>query len=192
MKSEHSDTSLFLLRGLKLVPVSVSVDNSQLVNIYGYINSYVKDIDHVTVLDRPIYLLFKPKDLSVFGEFVEEQYIEGNLKEDYDYPNGYTVLLYEFPEKFLDDYNKIIIGKYSQVSEEYKKLFPIKNGQGMKLIARAILDRDKDLRATRAEEFGMRLDEWGEDWELWKMFEIEKETLNINKILITEDGLTSA
>ena len=192
MKSEHSDTSLFLLRGLKLVPVEVPIDSSQLVHIYGYINSYVRDEDHETVLDRPIYLLFKPKEIAGFGEFVEEQYLEGNLKEDYDYPNGYTVLLYEFPEKFLDDYNKIIIGKYSQVSDEYKKLFPKKNNLGQKLIARAILDRDADLRKTRAEEFGMRLDEWGEDWELWKMFEIEKETLNISKILIKEDGIEHA
>lgn len=187
MSIKHTDTSMFLLRGLGLVPREIAVDNSQLTMVYGYLNSYVKDVDHETVLDRPIYLLFKPKDITIFGDFVEEQYIDGNLKEDYDYPNGYSVLLYEFPKKFLNDYFKILRGEYSHVSEEYKSLFPKKNNFGQKIMARAVLDKDEDLRNTRIEEFGYKPGEWDDKWELWKMFEVDAETLNINEILIKDE-----
>ena len=182
MKTELSDTTLFLIRGLELINKDIAIDDSVL-SYFGYVNGYIADNSRPSIVDRPVYVLFKPTDIVSFGSFIEEQYNSKTLVEDYDYPDGFSVLCYKFPDKFSKDYDLILEGKFSHVSKEYKELFPLKNSNQQLLVAKAVLIKSDWLIKLREEEFGYRAGEWEKDWELWKKFEKEKETLDINKFL---------
>ncbi len=156
---------------------------------FGLVNCYIKDADRETVIDRPILLLFRPKNVAVFNNFVERCAADDpDFREDYDYPGGLVVMVFEFPEKYKADYDVIIKGQYSKVGAPYIDLFPErdnrflskKDGKPMPHITYSILTKAKWLRRERAKD--LLYDEWPDDWELWEMFDEEKETLTIKKL----------
>jgi hypothetical protein len=146
----------------------------------GLVQCYLKDENHETNLTHPLYLLFKPKDMGIFNMFIENSYLEGDLKEDYDYPDGYVMLVYEFPKEFQKDYELILDGKYSKVSTEYKNLFPKEDEDGSLVVAYQVFTKGQLLIDKRMED--LNLDYWESDWELWEKIEIEKETFNYEKL----------
>lgn len=115
-----TDTTRFLLRGLGLFKLELSQ--------YGFINAFLDDIEHEHHYENSVYLLFKPSELSVFEWFVDGEKARTHLViEEYDYPNGYIVLVYKFPAEYMDDYRLFLQGKYSKFSQKYKDLFPLTN-----------------------------------------------------------------
>ena len=65
--------------------------------LLGFINAYQQDMDRDMDYgkDKVIYLLFKPEDTDYFREFLDAEYERTDLiVEDYDYPDGYIVLIY--------------------------------------------------------------------------------------------------
>lgn len=171
-----NNTNRFFLRGLGLIPKTKTYEESELVRL-GMINCYLKDENHITAIERPIYLLFKPRDMGLFSMFVENTYLEGDLKEDFDYPDGQVMLLFEFPKEFNNDYDKLLNGEYSKVSSAYKDNFSKKDELGNYLIPHQVLNKGEHLIRKRMED--LNLDYWENDWEVWEKIDIEKETFKL-------------
>lgn len=93
---------------------------------FGFISAFVADKDHDLHYDRPVYLLFKPADLTRMQTFIrqERRRRDQAFKEDYDYAGGYVVLAYSFPERWKADYEHFLLGEYSKFSKEYQHEFP--------------------------------------------------------------------
>lgn len=177
-----TNSSIFLLRGLHLIKPNEIIDRSSIVQMLGFKNAYIRDINHETDLEYPLFLLFSPPEMAIFNEFLEGEYEYGQLKEDYDYPNNQVVLVYDFPESYKNDYKLIIEGKYSQVSEKYKKLFPETYKEGglvHNTLTFHVFNKTKKLREEK--EKALELEPgFLEGQELWELFNIEKETLKID------------
>lgn len=157
----------------------------------GFINGYVKDDGREDDYKDSIYLLFKPNNLDKFREFLDSEYERTkNVIEDYDYEDGYVVVVYKLNEKYTKDFQLIRKGKYSKTSEEFQKLFPttvkiVKNGLSRDEISLQvrIFKKSKDLIEFWEDKLGIDFTElFGEDFEVWDGFNEKKEILNINKI----------
>ena len=180
-------TTEFLIRPLGIVPKHEHYPEWLIVKRYGFLNGFIKDQDHETSIERPVFLLFKPSNPVGINKFITEEYEIGLLKEDYDYPGGYIVLLYEFPEEYKADYDLILQAKYSKTSKGFKDLFPEirsatmsrnKKGEPVEKIQRTfqymVLHQDPVLKENVENAYGAKLDS---DSELYDIFRIEKETL---------------
>ena len=117
MEIKKNITTIFMVPTLK-VPKDALKSN-------GFMNAYIKDADRDDDYEDAIYLLFKPNDLDKFREFLEDEYERTkSVIEDYDYEDGYVVVVYQLNEKFKKDFELIKRGRYSKTSEDFQKLFP--------------------------------------------------------------------
>ena len=101
----------------------------------GFINGYVGDVNKEENYKDAVYILFKPKNKEQFILFTDAEYIskERKLIDEYDYDEGWVVLVYKLEEKYKKDYALVKKGKYSKTSKEFQELFPkvikiIRNG----------------------------------------------------------------
>lgn len=157
---------------------------------FGFINGYsdLKDKE-LAYGEEVIFLLFKPKDILVFKHFLEDQYDSAkNIVEDFGYAEGYVVIAYSLPLEFESDFRLIRQGLYSETSKEFKDLFPdkIKTVSKIGLASRdyslqyLIFNKDANLRNYWKNKIG--IDDTGiDDMEVWPLFMLEKETLNITE-----------
>jgi len=179
MDTKRTITSLFMVPTLK-IPKGSLKDN-------GFINGYIKDAQREEQYDGCIYLLFHPKHLEKFREFLDGEYERTKaIIDDYDYEDGYVVVVYSLDKKYKKDFELIKLGKYSKTSEEFQKLFPknIKiNVNGLMRdeigLQYRIFNRTEDLIKYFEEKLDVVFDE---DQEIWDMFDDKKETLNIKKV----------
>lgn len=172
-----TDSTRFLLRGLDLLKTDLTP--------YGFINAFLDDTDHEPHYEGCVYLLFKPKDLTELEFFVEAQKLsENEIVEEYDHPRGYVVIVYKFPDKYLEDYRLFLQGKYSKFSDDYKGLFPMeKSGLSSKKIPTKdptffdlIFNRREKMRDFWEERLDVTLDP---DSEYWSSPTLANETINI-------------
>ena len=172
-------TSIFLVPTLQL-PKDVLVNN-------GFINGFIKDSTKDYTYPDSIYVLFKPKNLDRFREFLDDEYERTkNIIEDYDNEDGFVTIVYKLDATFKEDYVLIREGKYSKTSEEFQKLFPrvvkiVVNGihRDELSLQYRVFKKTKDLVDFWEEKLGMK---FSENQEVWTGFSIENETLDINKI----------
>jgi hypothetical protein len=157
----------------------------------GFINAYVKDARKEDHYDESIYLLFKPENLDKFREFLDSEYERTKaVIEDYDYEDGYVVVVYQLDEKYKNDFVLIKQGKYSKTSANFQKLFPkvikiVRKGLSKDEISLQyrIFNRAEDLVSFWEDKLGIDLVETiGEDFEVWEGFDESKEILEIDKI----------
>jgi hypothetical protein len=153
----------------------------------GFLNAYIKDATADVEYDNAIYLLFKPNDLDKFRAFIESECERTKaLIDDYDYNDGYVVVVYQLDVKFKKDFDIIKKGKYSKTSPAFQALFP----KVVKIMFRGlykdelslqyrIFNKTQDLVDFWEEKFNISL---GEDVEVWHGFFEEKEILNLDKI----------
>jgi hypothetical protein len=179
MEIKKTMTSIFM------VPtVGISRDT---LNDNGFINGYSKDGDRDMQYEDCIYVLFKPKDLIKFREFLDDEYERTkSIIDDYDYEGGFIVIVYELDTKFKKDFNIVRQGKYSKTSQEFQKLFPknirIKKGTFSRdeiSLQYRVFNKTEDLRKFWENKIGV---DFEDDWEVWYGFDLDKETLLINKI----------
>jgi hypothetical protein len=179
MSIKKTITSIFM------VP-TLDISREQL-QATGFINGYVGDINRDTLYPDSIYMLFKPADVEKFREFLGGEYDRTkDIIEDYDYPGGYVVVIYKLNPKLKDDYKLITEGKYSKVSQEYKKLFPsvipIEKG-GVTVSEHSlqyrVFNKTKDLITFWETKLAVILDP---GQELWEMYEKDTEFLDINNL----------
>lgn len=153
----------------------------------GFINGYIKDVRKDVQYEDCIYLLFKPKDLTLFAAFLDAEYERTKaLIDDYDYEDGYVVVVYQLDEKYENDFELIKQGKYSQTSKDFQALFPkivkVKvNGFYKDEISLQyrVFNHTEDLVQFWENKLGVTLED---DQELWHYFDEENEVLNLDKI----------
>ena len=153
----------------------------------GFINGYVKDSSREVQYENCIYLLFQPKDLDKFREFLDSEYERTKtIIDDYDYQDGYVVVVYQLDPKFKKDFSLIKEGLYSRTSTSFQALFPKvikikRNGLQKDEISLQyrVFNRTEDLIKFWEDKLDVTFDD---DQEVWHAFELDEETLNINKI----------
>ena len=153
----------------------------------GFINGYVRDGNREVQYENCIYLLFQPKDLDKFREFLDSEYERTkSVIDDYDYQDGYVVVVYQLDPKFKKDFGLIREGLYSRTSSSFQALFPkvikiTKNGLHRDEISLQyrVFIRTEDREKFSEDKLGGACDD---DQEVWHGFELDKETLNIQKL----------
>jgi hypothetical protein len=152
-----------------------------------FINGYIKDNRKEVQYDNSIYLLFKPKSLDKFRLFLDEEYERTkSIVDDYDYEDGYVVVVYKLNERLKDDIELIKQGKYSQTSPKFQEIFPkiVKVTRGNRSYDQIstqyrIFNKTEDLRKYWEEKLDIDFDE---DMEVWSGFFEENETMNLEKL----------
>jgi len=179
MERKHTITSIFI------VP-TLSIGREKLID-NGFVNGYIKDGMRETQYKNAVYLLFKPTNLDKFKIFLDSEYEKTkSIIDDYDYEDGYVVVVYEINSKLKNDIELIKQGKYSKTSPVFQGIFPKvvqikKNGLRRDEISLQyrVFNKTDDLVQFWEDKLGMQLPE---DLEVWHGFFEEFETLDLNKI----------
>jgi len=180
MKQGKPITTLFMVPTLK-IPREELINN-------GFINGFIKDRKRDVQYEDAVYLLFNPKDFDRFRMFLDNEYERTSaVIDDYDYNDGFVVVVYKLDPKFKTDFDLIKQGKYSKTSYEFQSLFP----KIKKIITPDGLHRDElslqfrifnktgDLVDFWERELGMRFDP---KQEIWYGFDKDFETLDVDKL----------
>jgi hypothetical protein len=179
MERKHTITSIFIVPTLSIGKEKL-IDN-------GFVNGYIKDGMRDTQYENAVYILFKPENLDKFRVFLVGEYERTkSIIDDYDYEDGYVVVVYEINPKLKNDIELIKQGKYSKTSPAFQGIFPkvvqIKK-KGLRRdeisLQYRVFNKTDDLVQFWEDKLGMQLPE---DLEVWHGFFEEFETLDLNKI----------
>ena len=176
---EMTITNLFLVP-----PLGIGRDRLRIQNL---VDAYIQDAGNINPYTDVVYLLFKPDNLSIFNEFVEEErYRTDRLIDEYDYSGGYVVLVYKIIEEDREDVKKIFRGEYSKISERYKSKIPptikkLIQGEYKEDISLQyeIIGKSQRLKEYWEELLGQEIDS---KTEVWSKPDKDRETLFINKV----------
>jgi len=179
MDIKKTITSIFIVPTIK-VPTGKLKEN-------GFINGYIKDDGHDTQYKDCVYVLFKPTNMDVFREFLDAEYERTkDVVEDYDYEDGFVIIVYKLKSKFKKDYELIMQGMYSKTSKSFQNEFSkvvkiVKDGKHMDELSLQVrvFKKSPDIKEYWEEKLDI---EFTEDMEYWEGFHIENETLYINKL----------
>jgi len=179
MEIKKTITSIFI------VP-TLSIGREKLLD-NGFVNGYIKDGRKDVQYEDCIYILFKPENLDKFKEFLDEEYERTKqIVDDYDYEDGFVVVVYMLSSKLEEDFKLIKQGKYSKTSKKFQEIFPkvvkLKRNNLYKdeiSLQYRIFNRTEDLVSFWEDKFDMELDQ---DTEVWEGFFEENETLDLDKI----------
>ena len=148
----------------------------------GFKNAYIKDEVRGIEYERGIYLLFRPRDIEPFENFLIKERKRKAIIDEYDYPKGYTMLVYQYDPKWTEDVRKIMSGKYSEVSYEFKKLFPktakieiLQATQEVLTNHHAIFSKSATFADYWKEELGLEFEDGDEIWPFYAEREIFKQ-----------------
>ena len=153
----------------------------------GFINGYSRDGNRDVQYENCIYILFKPKDIDKFKEFLDGEYERTkSLVDDYDYDGGFIVVVYELDKKFKKDFTLVKEGLYSKTSSQFQskfsKIVKIKRIGLQKdeiSLQYRVFNKTEDLKKYWEDKFDLEFDD---EWEVWDGFDLDKETLFIDKI----------
>jgi hypothetical protein len=168
---------------------------SEGLNNNGFINGYIKDNEREVQYENSIYLLFLPKDIDKFRAFLDSEYERTkSVIDDYDYSDGFVVVVYKLNSVYKEDFELIKRGKYSKTSPDFQSLFPkmIKiNENGISKeqvsIQYRVFNKSKDLVEFWQDKLGMVFDN---EQEIWYAFNESEESLNIKEIKKHVEGET--
>lgn len=138
LKSSHKNNIITLFLG-KFIFNS----NLDLLRNCGFIDSFVRvdDLFSINVLQdlsntgkfdlyegkKPLYLLFNNKKLKVkdLEDLILNLVVEDvEIIHSRELINDYKLVIVSFPKEYNADYDSIVSGKYSRLSEKFKKKFP--------------------------------------------------------------------
>ena len=179
MERKHTITSIFI------VP-TLSIGKDKLLD-NGFVNGYIKDNKRDIQYENAVYLLFKPENLDKFRNFLDNEYERTkSIIDDYDYEDGYVVVVYEINPRLKGDVELVKQGKYSQTSPAFQGSFPKvvqikKNGLRRDEISLQyrVFNKTEDLVKFWEDKLGVELPE---DVEVWHGFFEENEVLDLDKI----------
>lgn len=179
MDIKKTITSIFMVPTLKFPKDALKLN--------GFINGYIKDERRDTQYEDAVYILFQPHNIDRFREFLDAEYErKDHIIEDYDYEDGFVVLVCKLNSKFKKDFKLIKEGKYSKTSKGFQELFPkvvkiIRNGlnKDEPSLQVRIFKKTEDLREFWEEKLDVTFDE---DQEVWDGWDEQKEILNLDKI----------
>jgi len=172
-------TSIFMVPTLRV--------NKDYLKESGFINGYVIDSGREDQYDGCVYMLFHPENIETFRDFLQNEYDRAkNIIEDYDYKDGFVVIVYQLDKKYDRDFKLIKEGKYSKTSTSFKEIFPKtikmnRNGYFKEelTLQHRIFNKTSDLREYWENKIGIVLDE---DIEVWSGWNDKNETLNIENL----------
>jgi hypothetical protein len=183
---EQTAATRWLLRPLGIIKRHEKLSTS-VIRDFGFVDAYVKDKYHETDYSHPLHLLFKQDHaMTSFRDFIQSEYERGLLLEDYDYPEGYIVLLYDYPDVFKSDYDKILRGEYSKTSKDFQACFPdnvIVDGEKQITMYYRTFNKSEDLREALEKKYGFKLPEQSEVWKSPYVDEVP------DVIFVDDDGL---
>jgi hypothetical protein len=179
MERKHTITSIFIVPTLSIGKEKL-LDN-------GFVNGYIKDNKRDIQYENAVYLLFKPEDLDKFRNFLDGEYEKTkSIIDDYDYEDGYVVVVYEINPKLKNDIELVKQGKYSQTSPAFQGIFPKvvqikKNGLRRDEISLQyrVFNKTEDLVKFWEDKLDINLPS---DVEVWYGFFDDFETLDLDKI----------
>jgi len=179
MEIKKTITSIFIVPTLSIGKEKL-VDN-------GFINGYTKDGRREIQYDNAVYLLFKPENLDKFKDFLDDEYERTkSIVDDYDYEDGYVIVVYQLNSRLEKDFELIKQGKYSQTSPKFQEIFPKivkinKNGVQKDEVSLQyrIFNKTEDLRKFWEEKLDIEFDD---SYEVWDGFFEENEILNLDKL----------
>lgn len=179
METTKTITTIFI------VPI-FSIGKERLAN-NGFVNGFIKDSRRDVQYKDSVYLLFKPEDLDKFRVFLDGEYERTKqIIDDYDYEEGYVVVVYQINTRLLPDIELIKQGKYSKTSSKFQQIFPKtitikKNGfQKDELsLQYRVFNKTEDLKQFWEDKFDVVFDD---DMEVWSGFSEGYEILNLDKI----------
>jgi hypothetical protein len=179
MEIKKTITSIFIVPTLSIGREKLG-DN-------GFINGYIKDGRKEVQYEGCVYLLFKPENLDKFKEFLDVEYERTkSIIDDYDYEDGYVVIVYMLNSKLEKDIELVKQGKYSKTSSAFQAIFPkivkLKRNNLYKdeiSLQYRIFNKTEDLKKYWEDKFDAEL---SPDMEVWGTFIEEDEILNLDKI----------
>lgn len=185
VKMDKTITSIFMVPTLK-VPKDALKNN-------GFINGYVKDSRRDVQYEDSIYLLFKPIDLDRFREFLDSEYERTkSVIDDYDYEDGFVVVVYQLNPFFTTDFDLVRESRYSKTSKEFQAMFSrvvkiVINGlhRDELSLQYKIFNKTEDLVEYWEKKFDMTM---GSEQEVWEGYKEENEVLDLEKIKELEHG----
>lgn len=179
MEVKKTITSIFIVPTLSI--------NKEALRENGFINGYVSDERKDVQYKDAVYLLFKPENLDKFRVFLDEQQSrDRGVIDDYDYEDGYVVVVFNINKKWKKDIALVREGLYSLTSSSYQSTFPktiiLQKGKTQKeetSLQHRIFKKAEDLRNYWEQKIDVP---FTEDMEVWDGFHIENETLNLDKL----------
>lgn len=108
-------------------------ENFEMLKKVGFMDCYVSDPEIMDIItlnsnQKLLFLLFKNKKLKLqdIRKIVQDlASMPVSIVFSYELVNDYSMVVIEFPESYNDDYENVIQGKYSKLSEEFKSKFPV-------------------------------------------------------------------
>jgi hypothetical protein len=180
MEVKKTITSIFMVPTLK-------IDREKLRD-NGFLNGYSLDKRRDAQDEGCIYLLFKPENLDKFRLFLDGEYERTkSVIDDYDYEDGFVVVVYKLDTKWKKDFILVRKGLYSQTTKEFQNIFP----KIIKADKKRRIEKDQLSLQFRVFTKSPELIEYWEnkldviftdDMELWDGFIIENETLDLEKL----------
>lgn len=131
-KQVHSNTDKFNKISTFLVKF-IYGENFDMLKKSGFEDGYTSDPDISSMLtlganQRMLFLLFRNKKLKL-EDLKKISVSLANIPIDvvfsYELVNDYSMVVIDFPEKYIADYDHIVNGRYSKLSESFKNHFPI-------------------------------------------------------------------
>lgn len=168
-----------------MVP-TLKIDRDEL-KANGFINAYFKDGTKEVQYENAIYLLFRPTNLDKFKVFLDSEYERTkSVIDDYDYQDGFVVVVYALDTKFRKDFELVKFGKYSKTSKEFQSQFLkvvkiTKNGirKDEVSLQYRVFNKTEDMRTYWEERIGI---DWDDSMEVWQGWLEEDEILFIDKL----------
>lgn len=108
-------------------------NNFDMLKKTGFIDSYTSEPEIMKILtlnenQRFLFLLFKNNKLKTeeMKQIVSDlAIVPVQIVFSYELINDYSMIVIDFPEKYTKDYDHVVNGMYSKLSEEFKEKFPI-------------------------------------------------------------------
>tara|TARA_R110000868_G_scaffold75049_4_gene216817 strand:- start:501 stop:1058 length:558 start_codon:yes stop_codon:yes gene_type:complete len=179
MELKKTITSIFMVPTLKIHRDDFIENN--------FLNAYLEDIRRDVQYENAVYLLFKPVNFDRFREFLTKEYDRTkDILDDYDYEEGYVVLVYQLNKKWNKDFDIVKQGKYSETSQDFQNVFSkvikvVNNGLRRDEISLQyrIFNKADELRKYWEDKLDVY---FTDDMELWRTFVYEDEVLDLDKI----------
>lgn len=108
-------------------------DKFEMLRKLGFVDSYTQDPQIMNILtlgqnQRLLFLLFKNKKLGVSDikrVILELASVPIQVVFSYELINDYLMIVIDFPESFTQDYDHIVKGKFSKLSQPFRDQFPV-------------------------------------------------------------------
>jgi len=123
IKTTKTSTFLFPLLEIPKSIFTCDIKSNFKRTLYNtrFINAYLKDESIGNYLKDHIFILIENYQDKDFSAFYSTMTAFPNYVDDYEI-NGYLVMIYKVSDERMEDYQLILNGKYSKISEAGKKL----------------------------------------------------------------------